>query len=185
MHSCLELSSDLSIKDDWRGNATRWCLCLTRIFLAGCSSLHHADGRQSIMLTFLSCNISGPARYLTVSMFGCSSSAERTCFDSALLSVRSLYCFPSKFVSYVALLIVFIRVPQEYIYLKTWVWNGLFESLHRLIHRSVNIWRCNIYVIVKEPINLKKYQRTLSCMTAHQYFLEPPIVTCWLHITSD
>lgn len=65
-----------------RGNG-----CLMKIFLADCSSLHHADGRQSIMLTFLSCDISGLTQYLTVSIFGSGSRVERTCSGPALLSL--------------------------------------------------------------------------------------------------
>ena len=41
-----------------------------RIFLEGCSSLHHAGERQSLTLTFLSDHISELTQYPAASMYG-------------------------------------------------------------------------------------------------------------------
>lgn len=41
-----------------------------RIFLEGCSSLHHAGERQSLTLTFLSDHISDLTHYPAASMYG-------------------------------------------------------------------------------------------------------------------
>lgn len=48
---------------------------LMRIFLDSCSFLHHAGERQSLMLTFLSDDISGLTHYPAAAMYGAGSAA--------------------------------------------------------------------------------------------------------------